>query len=307
MLNATTLPIGIAAGLASALLLAAVQTGNLVLAPVFLLAPLPLILVGLAYSAAVASVAVLTMVGVWMLVADFTSGLTVLFLTAGPALLMVYLLGLSRQNAAGSTEWYPIDRALLFATGAVAAGVIAIGLLFGFDPEAIAAEAISSISANSAAGSFSQEQIDSLTHLYVVALPYLTAAGTLAVVVGNSWLGARILEAAGRLRRPRPPAWAVQLPRQAAYALIAAILVAFLPGTIGTAGAVVAGAFGFAFALIGLAVIHAATLGRDGRALILVLVYAAILFFGVPLVLIALLGLADSFRLLRPRPPALSS
>jgi hypothetical protein len=92
------------------------------------------------------------------------------------------------------------------------------------------------------------------------------------------------------------------LPNEALAILAVAVVVAFVPGAIGYAAGAVAGAFGGAFALIGLAVLHATTVGNSVRVLILVAVYVLLVFFGgLPLVLLAALGIAEAFLHLRAR------
>ena len=56
-----------------------------------------------------------------------------------------------------------------------------------------------------------------------------------------------------------------------------------------------------ALALIGLAVIHAVTLGTNLRTLILVTTYVVVILFGFPILLLLLLGLAEGFLNIRAR------
>ena len=92
------------------------------------------------------------------------------------------------------------------------------------------------------------------------------------------------------------------LPNEALAVVAVAVVVAFVPGAVGYAAGAVAGAFGGALALIGLAVLHATTVGNSVRVLILVAVYVLLVFFGgLPLVLLAVLGIAETFLHLRAR------
>jgi hypothetical protein len=215
---------------------------------------------------------------------------------------ITHLLGLSRQ-AGARLEFYPLDGVLLQATAMAAGGLILIGVLSGFDPDVLAAEATAAIQTGIATGQLpavSAAQIESMTRLYVAAFPYVAAAGALMLMVLNAWLAAVVLESAGRLKRPRTPLWTASLPRPAALALLAALAGTALPGVLGSAAAAIAGAFGLAYALVGLAVLHSVTLGRDSRGLVLFVAYASILFLGVSLLIAAIVGLIDSFYRLRP-------
>jgi hypothetical protein len=92
------------------------------------------------------------------------------------------------------------------------------------------------------------------------------------------------------------------LPNEALAAFGVAVVVAFVPGALGYAAGAVAGAFGGALALIGLAVLHATSIGNSIRLLILIAVYVLLVFFGgLPLVLLTVLGIAEAFLHLRAR------
>jgi hypothetical protein len=296
------LPIGILAGLITALLLAAIQTGSVLAIPLFLVAALPLALAGLAWGSFTAAVGAVTASLAWAIVAGPLSGFSVFVLTAAPMAWITYLLGLSRQ-AGASQEWYPIDRVLLQATAIAAGGLVVIGIVSGFDPIELATEATAEIQSAIATGQLPfvpAGQIESMTELYVAAFPYVAAAGALMLMVLNAWLAAIVLKSAGRLKRPPTPLWTVSLPRPAALVLLAALAGTALSGVLGSAAAAITGAFGLAYALVGLAVLHSVTLGKDSRGLVLFIAYASILFLGVSLVVAAIVGLIDSFYRLRP-------
>ena len=99
------------------------------------------------------------------------------------------------------------------------------------------------------------------------------------------------------------------MPRLALGILAAALALAFLSGWPAIAGRAVAGGLGMAFALQGLALVHAATRGRPGRGAILSLTYVLTVFFGgTVLPLLAIAGIVDTATALRrhvaPPPPS---
>jgi hypothetical protein len=304
------LPLGIVAGMASALLLAAIQTGSAIAIPLFLLASLPIALAGLAWGSYTAAIGAVAAAVAWALAVGPQAGVEVFVLTTAPMAWITNLLGLSRDPG-GKREWYPLGQVLLQAAVIAAGGLIIVGVVSGFDPDQLAAEATIAIQSNIATGQLplvTASQIETVTRFYVTALPYLAAAGALALMVLNAWLAALLLDSAGRLKRPRTPLWTAGLPRAAAYVLIAAMAATLLSGVAGAAAAAIVGAFGFAYALAGLGVLHAVTLGRDSRALVLFITYVSILFFGISLIIAALVGIVDSFyRLRAPQSPPLSS
>jgi hypothetical protein len=75
----------------------------------------------------------------------------------------------------------------------------------------------------------------------------------------------------------------------------------FLPGTAGFIGGNLVLMAVLAYALAGLAVIHAFAARSPNRRLVLVATYGAVFIFGWPAVLIALLGAAEPWLNLRRR------
>jgi hypothetical protein len=64
--------------------------------------------------------------------------------------------------------------------------------------------------------------------------------------------------------------------------------------------------FGMAYAVVGSAVLHATTRGINGRGFVLAGIYAAVIVFGWPVLLLVLLGLIDPPLGLRRRMAARS-
>jgi hypothetical protein len=124
----------------------------------------------------------------------------------------------------------------------------------------------------------------------------------------NLWLAARIVRVSGRLRRPPPELAAMQFPAYAPLLTAAAVAGSFLSGLLGIAAGVLAAALLMAYAILGFAVLHAITRNVTGRPFLLGGIYAAVLVFGWPVLLMTLLGLADAAldfrgRLARRRGP----
>ena len=127
----------------------------------------------------------------------------------------------------------------------------------------------------------------------------------------NLWLAARIVKISGRLRRPWPDLANLTLPAASSGLLAAAIAGSFLPDLFGILSGAFAASLLMAFAMLGLAVLHAITRGSSSRAVVLAAVYAATIVLGWPLLALSLLGLAEAAFNIRNRvarkrgPPAL--
>jgi hypothetical protein len=119
----------------------------------------------------------------------------------------------------------------------------------------------------------------------------------------NLWLAGRIVKISGRLQRPWPSLSAMRFPAFAPAMLGVAVAGSFLPDLVGIAASTLAATLMIAHVLLGLAVVHAVTIGLSGRGMILGSVYGAIVVFSAPirwpLLVIGLLGMSDALFDLR--------
>jgi hypothetical protein len=133
-----------------------------------------------------------------------------------------------------------------------------------------------------------------LIDILVTVLP--PAAAVLAAVtnVVNLWLAERVVKISGRLRRPPSDLPAMQFPAYAPALVGAAVVASLLPGMVGTSAGVLAASLLIAYAILGFAVLHMITRGVGSRPFMLSGIYVAVLVFGWPVLLMSLLGLADT-------------
>jgi hypothetical protein len=299
--------IGLAAGTAAALLFASVASGETAAMLLLLLAPLPILIVALGWShwagliAAAAGAACLAVVGVEFLAAF-------LFGVGLPAWWLGYLAMLARPAPApDGPEWYPVGRLVLWAACIYACTVATVLLSFGTNLASLqsALHAVLDSRLDEVVG----EQLDNpddaarLVDLMVVFVPAAAAASLTLSTVFNVWLAGRIVKISGRLRRPWPRLSEMRFPSVAPALLGAAVAGSFLPDLIGIAASALAASLMMAHVLLGLAVIHATTIGLSGRGFILGSVYGAIVVFSWPvrwpLLLIGLIGVSDALFDLR--------
>jgi len=293
--------VGIGAGLASALLFVSPFGGTMLALPLFVLSSLPVAIAGLAWgslSAIIAALAAAATIGVAI---ALPAGAIHLALFGAPMAWACRIAWLSRTDeSTGSVEWFPIGRILLHGAAATAAGLIVVGFIIGYDPATLTGEITEALTAWVAASPDggpppSAAELEPFVRFNVVAMPFTTGSLLVIFFVLNLWLGARIAEASGKLARPRDRLWTAVFPNAGVAVFIVAMALALVPGPVGYAAGAVAGAFGGALALIGLAVIHATTLENTVRLLILVAVYVVLVFFGgLPIVLLTLLGIAEA-------------
>ena len=131
----------------------------------------------------------------------------------------------------------------------------------------------------------------------------LMAAADVLVLSFNLWLAARIAQASNLLAAPWPDVPAhLRAPRPLALVLAVALGLSFAGGLVGAFGLVVSGALLMAFALQGLAVLHALTRGKTYRFPLLIIVYLTMGML-MPWLLVGygLLGLLDTAFAFRDR------
>jgi hypothetical protein len=304
--------IGVGAGVAAALLFASVASGALLSIALFYLAPLPILIAALGWSHWAALVAAVTAAA--GLALFFTPLFFITFLVGIglPAWWLGYLSLLGRPIADGQMEWYPVGRIVVWAAILGAGVVIAAIPSFGFDEESLRSGLRSAF--ERMMHSPSRAPIDQplsipgvdtskLINFMVTVIPLAGAILSTITSVFNLWLAARIVNVSGRLKRPWPSLPDMQFPPFAPALLGVAIAGTFLSGLGGTIASIFAASMTMAYGILGFAVLHAITRSLSARPFVLGASYSAVLFFGWPVLLAAMLGLADTIFGFRGRKP----
>ncbi|CAX26546.1 conserved protein of unknown function; putative membrane protein [Methylorubrum extorquens DM4] len=134
------IPVGAGAGLVAALLFGVLLKATTLSILLYLLAPLPILIVGLGWSHRAALAAV---VSGGLALALFISpylGLAFAAYLAIPAWWLAYLALLGRPNADGTIEWYPTGRLLAWVAGTAALAFIAIAVIASPDYDTFRAQ-----------------------------------------------------------------------------------------------------------------------------------------------------------------------
>jgi hypothetical protein len=310
--------IAIGAGAAAALLFASLTTGSMLSVILFYLAPLPVMIAGLGWShwaaliaGAFGSLAVATVFG-GMLFLTFLVGIGL------PAWWLCYLSALARPVPAAveggqpTLEWYPAGRLVLWA--ALAGALFAILVSLSMANFALGADAFRSALGAAfsqlfgfKAGADGATALPGLRNparfveLLVTVVPPGAAVAATATNLFNLWIAGRVVKFSGRLARPWPDIPAMTFPPLAAAGLAAAVGLSLTGGMLAILASIVGAALVMAYGVLGFAVLHAITRGQSSRPFLIGGVYASVLVFGWPLLLLSLLGLVDTFFGLRAR------
>jgi hypothetical protein len=316
--------IAIAAGCASALMFASIVSGALISLLLFYLAPLPLMVAALGWgplSAASGGIAASIGLG-----AIFGLPLCTAFAVAVamPAWWLGHLVLLGRPTGTGvsshngelpatpNLEWYPVGRIVLWISGFAALITIGALLSLGFDAATIRStlrQGLSSIvQVIRAHEAVSTEESERVIDVLATMAPIAAAIVTTITLTLNLWLAAKITAISGRLHRPWPELRTAALPSMSLVAFCIAFAFCFTAGLLAIAAQVVAAALMLAYALTGFAVLHTLTAALKSRAIWLGCTYCMVLVFVWPVIVMAVLGLADAVfgirqRFLKNRPP----
>ncbi|MEM8877336.1 MAG: DUF2232 domain-containing protein [Pseudomonadota bacterium] len=302
--------IGLAAGLASALLYLSISTGAALAMLLFYIAPLPLFIAGFGWGVLAALIGGGVGAGATAIAVGPALGVVFVATIAAPVAFLTQLALLARPVDADDPnsvlEWYPEGRLLLWSaaigTVMVAGLVLALGgSVTGF--KTLIMDALREGLTGDAPALQLPENVDIEALISGVASfvgPVAAALWTLTTVV-NMWLAGRVATASGLTARPMPDLALVELPRPVLILTAAAVLLTFMPGLIGYFGWLAVATLSIVYFLVGLATIHLLTRGMAMRGLILFGVYLFTLVFIWVAVLIIILGFADAGFDLRRR------
>lgn len=299
--------IAFGAGAASALLVASVSTGTTLALPLFYLAPLPILIVGLGWSqiaALVAGSAAAVALGLGFgleLMLAYVAGVGL------PAYVLAYLALMARQETPdGPLVWFPVGRIVLAAAvlGCLAVAALIPLVAGSFEDYQAALRSLFQTMLSADPATPADADTARLIDLLVTVMPPAAALITMVTQIVNLWIAAHVARMSGRLMRPWPDLASISLP-QASVALLAGAFLgsALASGFIGLVCELLGATLLMALAFVGLATLHWITRGAGGRTLVLGTVWIAALVLGWPFALLALLGAVETLFGIRRRFP----
>ena len=310
--------VAIGAGCAAALLFAvSAETSPLAMALAYL-APLPIMIATLGWGLGSGALAAATSVIALGLLAEPLSALLFAASVAVPAWAVAafavapiggryfppWKLGAGGRASVGSIVVLAAAIGMLGAAGVLTAVIVIYGG-YGEGAKKVAA-AVAALAADAFEGGADSEAAREFAEALVRFGPAAIAASTLLMLCVNLYAAARSTQLSHRLTRAWPDLpTSLSLPWALGVLMIACAAGAYaLPAPASQYASIVAGGLGGAFALQGLAVVHALSRGVGFlRPLMLFLLYVCCLLraqYTLPVV--AALGLIDAFVRLRTRP-----
>ncbi len=298
--------IALAAGSASALMVASIVSGALISLVLFYLSPLPLMETALGWgplAATIGGIAAASGLGA-MFGLPYCAAFALTVALPAWWLGHLALLGRPVANAAPATgvapaaptlEWYPVGRILLWIAAFAALTTIAAMLTLGTDAETITGTLrrglLRILGPREAASSADVERW--VAALALIAPPAAAIVSMLTLTL-NLWLSGKIAATSGRLHRPWPDLKTAELPPMTLVVLSVALAFCFIGGLAALFAQIATTALMMAYAFTGFAVLHTLTLAMKGRAIWLSCTYAIVVVFGWPVLAMVALGLADA-------------
>ena len=299
--RAATIAVAALCGVVAALLYLAAVLGSPGALILVYLTQLPLFIAGLWLGTAAASIAGLAATLVILAASDMLAAAVFAALNPVPVVLLVRQAVLARQRSDGGVDWYPPGLLTGWLTGLALAGVAASVLLLG-GPAGIEAglhQLLDRLLGE--LGDPNPADRDTLVSLLAVVMPGVAAASWMAMVVVNGALAQGLLGRFGAAWRPSPDLATLALPLWILIALAGAAAATTIGGIARFLGINAMIVLSVPFCLAGLAVLHAAARRLSHPAAVLISFYVLAGLFGWPLLIIAVVGMFESWLRLRRR------
>ena len=304
-LTLQTIGIGALAGVTTALLCLGIAGGSALAVVLFFISPVPLMLAGLGFGLKSALIGAFVATAGTMAFANGLVAVVVALAIAVPACASAFWLNLARPaeeigGPQGKLAWYPLADVVFAISLMTGLAYVIFGAMIGFGPDIagqLAAELIDRFRATNPEIVFTPEGEASLRDMLLTSIPILQPFFWMLSLTLSIYIAVAVALRSGLTRRPKED-WtlALRMPRHATFAFLAAVLVSFVPGSLGHVGGSFAGALGAGFTMAGFAMLHARTRGMAGRTAILLLAYLSVVIIGFPVLVFFIAGVIGAGR-----------
>ena len=292
---------GVALGAVAGLMYIGVMLGTPGALILVYLTQLPLFMAGLWFGTVAAVVAGIAGSLVLLAASDLLGAALFAVLNAAPVALLVRQALLARRRDDGTLAWYPVGLLTAWLTAYALVGIGASVVLMG-GPESLQ-ESLRGVLAQVLDRMYGRQlpNRDEVAATLASIIPGIVAASWMVTAVVNGALAQGVLARFSVNWRPSPSLIALGLPIWLPIALAAAAAATALGGSARFVGINVLIALSVAFCLAGLAVLHAAVRRLSHPVMALVFFYTTAVVFGWPFLVVAVLGLLESWLGLRRR------
>ena len=264
---------------------------------------LPIIFIGLTLGLTGSVVAALGAVLVNSLIAGLLATLIYAALQAAPALFVVRQALLSRTDAGGQVEWFPPGLLLGQLTLAAVAAVVLAYAFYLNEPGGLqgAVESFLAVALSEFGAIPEATELPPEARGLAFVFPGIMATSWLVMVVLNGVLAQALAVRTGWQRRPSPDLAGLELPWWLWPILGVAALFSLFGGGAGFLGGSLLMVLAVPYFFLGLAVVHSLARRWSHRRIALFVLYACIVLFGWPGLVVVLLGFVEDWAHLRRR------
>lgn len=317
-LTPTSLATGLIAGVTAALLSLSANAQSSLAIFLYAASALPILIAGLGWGNGSALIAIVAAGATASMLVSSHFALLIVLITLVPAGWLSHLANLARPASElggpdNALAWYPLSNILAHLAVMVTLGMIAVGMIVGYD-DAMAAQlvdaVIEALKAQEPLYNPDPGAIAQIKSVFALALPLVQGALWVFLLFAAYYVATLIVRASGRGLRPREDMPStLRMHRNAIFLFLAGLVLAFTGGAPAIIGALVCGTFGAGFVLAGFASLHFRTRGKPWRLAALWLAYLSVFLFTIPVLVILILGLTDTRRTiaLTPSGPANSN
>lgn len=301
-----TLPMALAAGVLSGLMVALINLAGPIAMPLVIVAPLPTIALALSKGLVPGLYALGTATLVTALAANLGLAIYYALVFAVPQAWLLRQALLIRAAPTGP-EWYPAGMLIAWLVAIAAAFVTAATAAFAATDGGLAGamlpdvRAVLTLMAAVQGWPRSEQEIAALAPALASMMPALLANLWVLMMVANGALAQALVTRGGGNLRPSAPFAELKLPAALIYGLGAALMLSLLPGELGFLGRTLITIVIAAYFVFGLAVIHWISRGITARRAFLFAVYFLIAVLQWLAVAVLILGLAEQVFGLRQR------
>lgn len=300
--------IGLFAGIAAGLMaLAALRPGAFVL-PMLFAAPAAVYIASLGWGTIAGAIAAVIGAGIAVAVEGPQPAIVIAALFFLPAAWAGHLANLARPSETGpGLDWFPVSGILLRLMAALFGGFVVAGIALGYDPAVVTkmlTEFFTEV-VRSGEGAVDDATLEANARAYVALMPAVIPAMWLLLHVLVMHLSAIVTARSGVLARPAEDiAATANLPLAVVGAAAGALVgMTVLPSPGYEVAAIGAGLAIAGLGLVGLAQLHYASRGKPGRGIMLFLSYFVLVVFGLPILVLAVIGALRAFRGIQTPPP----
>ncbi|MCF3642163.1 DUF2232 domain-containing protein [Rhizobium sp. TRM95111] len=296
---------GLVAGITAALLSLSANAQSSLAIVLYAASALPILIAGLGWGKTSALVAVAAAGVSAALLVSSHFALLIVIITLIPAGWLSNLANLARPAAElggpdDALAWYPLANIMTHLAFMVTLGMIAVGVIVGYDStmaDRLVEIVIETLKAQEPLYNPDAGAVAQMKAVFTLALPVVQGALWVFLLFAAYYIASGIVRLSGTGLRPREDMpTALRMHRNAAFIFLAGLVAAFTGGVPALIGALVCGTFGAGFVLAGFAVLHHRTRGKAWRPGALWLAYISVLLFTLPVLAILVLGLTDTRR-----------